>query len=36
MSKKNKKTNTGARILAIFMLIAISLSIVASMFVYMI
>lgn len=34
MSKKNKKTNKGAKILAIFMLAAMSLSIIASMFAY--
>lgn len=35
MSKK-KKTSKGARILAIFMLIAITISIAASIFAYMI
>jgi len=35
MSKPQKKASTGARALAIFMLLAITLSILASIFAYM-
>jgi hypothetical protein len=36
MSKPQKKASTGARVLAIFMLLAITISILASIFAYMI